>query len=427
MTPETLPRRFYWAKAPGLLLGAFTVVAVVVRFAAVGLAERRLERAFRTYQERGEPVRVWEFAEAPVADDQNAAASLRRAAELYEASDDKTDVEDLTPSLQWTRAEVAGAADLMGRMGAVLEEIRQARDKPGINWGTKVESPAVGILLPHLNTQKDLSNLLEKAAVTAHLRGDDAAAIEYVCDMLRVSECVGNDPWLVSHLVSLSIRNQATATLRQIAPTLRVDGHGGEGGGARPDRLDALTRQLIDDPRLTGQLARALRGERMFQTDMMMVLADGKLDTSFIGIHPWACRALRPMFFDDARRGLALTSVHVDAAANARDLPGANALRPTGAPRGGRGSPVINMLTPAYNAVFNRHFASVAGSRAAAIAIAERRYELKHHDGRQARRVEDLVPEFLPTTPADPLAGGGATMPLTTGPTPPPPTTRPNR
>jgi hypothetical protein len=49
--------------------------------------------------------------------------------------------------------------------------------------------------------------------------------------------------------------------------------------------------------------------------------------------------------------------------------------------------------------------------RAAAIALAARLYEAEH--GRAPATIAEMVPEFLPRVPLDPMAGRGTPMPYT--------------
>ncbi|HEX2971133.1 MAG TPA: hypothetical protein VHP11_02300, partial [Tepidisphaeraceae bacterium] len=70
----------------------------------------------------------------------------------------------------------------------------------------------------------------------------------------------------------------------------------------------------------------------------------------------------------------------------------------------------MSRMIPALNAFATRHYSFIFQQHKAAIALAERLYQLDH--GRGAQRLEDLVPDYLPTIPRDPMAGGNAAMPF---------------
>src|SRR5436190_374255 len=80
---------------------------------------------------------------------------------------------------------------------------RQARSHPHVDWGIPLTRPSFSILLPSLNTSRNLANLLADAALHAHLHGDDAEAVERLRDLHYLARAVDRQPFLISHLVSV--------------------------------------------------------------------------------------------------------------------------------------------------------------------------------------------------------------------------------
>jgi hypothetical protein len=67
---------------------------------------------------------------------------------------------------------------------------------------------------------------------------------------------------------------------------------------------------------------------------------------------------------------------------------------------------MVRLLMPAYQNAILAHYRALAEHRLAAAALAVKWYQADH-DGRPPATLEELVPKYLPATPADPFAPGG--------------------
>ena len=66
---------------------------------------------------------------------------------------------------------------------------------------------------------------------------------------------------------------------------------------------------------------------------------------------------------------------------------------------------MARMLLPAFDRAVLTHYRVLAERRMAAVALAVKWYQ-SEHDGRSPRMLEELVPKYLPSVPADPFAAG---------------------
>lgn len=95
--------------------------------------------------------------------------------------------------------------------------VREARSRSKANWPSEV--PAGGKPdFAYLNGCRALANEIADAAIEEHLRGDDAAAVESVRDLLHLAELLqpGRAPSVIQPLVALGIQMIAVNRLEII-------------------------------------------------------------------------------------------------------------------------------------------------------------------------------------------------------------------
>jgi hypothetical protein len=120
---------------------------------------------------------------------------------------------------------------------------------------------------------------------------------------------------------------------------------------------------------------------------------------------------MKPMLLADAGELIGVLSQDVEAA---RASDGASAMAKMAPFRNsGQTSPrrmwdMWIFRTPGIGRAMNKHFNTILLRRGAAVALAGRMYEVKY--GKKARWVTELVPEFLPSVPPDPVNGGGTVV-----------------
>src|SRR2546423_6534539 len=85
----------------------------------------------------------------------------------------------------------------------VFTLMRKARGFHRFDWGIRLQTP-VNLNWSYLHGVHHLANLGGDAALHAHVNGDDAAALEYVRDVLHSARAVDTGPTVVvPHLLSV--------------------------------------------------------------------------------------------------------------------------------------------------------------------------------------------------------------------------------
>jgi len=427
---ERIPPRYWWLKRVGVAYVLFIAAIGGLRWWAGAVAERRLAAEIEKLRARGEMITMADFQEENVAEEENAATHLLRAAGILNdmTAEERAEFDDLPGKLPLTGAQMQLAQKVLGRYSKAMEEVRAARGKRGVSWGLKLGSPAYAVPLPWLPEQRELSSLLYAAALDAHQRGDDAAAIEYVRDMLMIGRAVDRSPDLVCHLVAIGISGGACDAAEQIAQGLRIAELAGVGPvaakPARRQQVRDLLAELLDDKAARRGFDQAMQGERFFQLDTVQCLARGgiKVNDLFGPISPtplgWSMGrllgpAMHPLLMMEGREMMQWASDVVEAARQ-EDLVAASArmpVMPWGAGAWNRfRRPVTSLLVPTFGAVTNRHYQMLYTRRHVAIELAAREYQLEH--GQRPARLADLVPKYLPAIPKDPVSGGALPMPF---------------
>jgi hypothetical protein len=263
-----------------------------------------------------------------------------------------------------------------------------------------------------LGEPRRLANMIADGAEYAHLRGDDAQAVERLLDGLHLARSVRQDVSLVSQLSAFGLDALALGATQKIVPTLRLDASSG-GTPATPEQARALIRAVLDEGDAVQWFRQALRAKRVFMLDMHGRLARGT----------WA---IRPVADRTAVRWLRDLQVIVEAG-DQPTAPGAHALysrlrieeqpdflgplfggsRPE--PKVPRYSRWFELYGPAGlgRAIHTYHQAS-AERRATALIVAARLY--RHDHGRWPDDAAALVPTYLDAIPADPFRADGGPL-----------------
>lgn len=417
------PPRFWWLKRLGIGFFAFVAAVLILRYAAVRAAQSRLEREVQTLRTRGEPILPEDFAEPPAAQEQNAAADLLAAQELFAIADNRKGLawDALPRTGNFSTADLQLIDEVLEANREALAAIRRARGKPLANWGLRIRSPVIAVMLRPLNSMRDLTQMLAIKSRRELLAGRDGQAVEDWRDMLVISHAISSQPFVVSQLVANGNSMIASNTIS--AATLRIGGP----GGASEAQVRGLIDELLDDgDRPHSGWRYAFMGERMAQLDLVMWLAGGKDFPSAITQEPGIDRSigwwLRPLFLADARELLQVSGLDI-AAAGAPDSATANAML-TPARRGIAAKHYWDMTlrNPNLSRLMTRRYQTMLARRQAAVMLASRLFLNKY--GRNPTSVQEMVPEFLKQAPLDPVAGGGAVVFM---PSAPAPTTNPNR
>jgi hypothetical protein len=403
-----VPARFWWLKrltAVGLLVFIFLLG---VRLWWEHVAQQQLDAEIDAARARGEPALIDDF-NSPAADvppdAQNAAVQLNAAAisVSYNAAQTAFD-NHYTSNTAMTDVDRKLLYGLVVANAKAIALSRVAADLPRVDWQLKVQSPVSAILLPALNSQRGLANLMRYAAIDHHLHGDDAQTVEDLRDLFRQSD-VGEQygPFMVTHLVGIGISALAADSVSSVAGDLKIGQN-----GASQEQIRRLIGQILDEREYQWAGENIFYGERLLATD-----SNGAIP--FITPRPnlTVPAFIQPMLTLDIARVFAGETAMAHAMREPTYLAALAKFPP--APNRNGLSPLrtishvySTMIMPSFSKLVITHFRGLMDRRAAALLLAIRLYEVDH--GAPPAKLDLLVPDYLPAIPIDPFASDGHMM-----------------
>lgn len=398
---DAYPPRYRWLKRGVVFAIAVLVLIVAIRVWWGYEAQRRLDAAIAAIRGRGEPILLEDFQTEPIPDQENSAFFLQKAIASFQATPESPTnssqewLPDQPPYPDWvyTMAERAEKANR-----AALTQVREARKRNRADWNIPLRTPAFSITLPSLSSLREMANVLGDAALAANHRGDDRTALEYIQDIFCLSDSLHGQPFLVSHLVAIGIQAIALDRLQLVSTSMRVQSDSTASttmpaqSASRP-QAEAMIRRLLDEEAFRQNLEFVFKGERMGQLDWMLTT-----------VAPRA-KLLRPMLDLDALNLLQWNEMLIRAthqpnwpAAKASGLPATISWQQASISR-----KMSAILGPATARATETHFRIIGERRMIAVVMAMRLYALDH-GGTFPAALEELVPDYLPYIPRDPLA-----------------------
>lgn len=399
-----------FARAAIALLAIIAAILLTVEVRTRS-AKRRLNALLSAYQARGEAATVTDLSPAQIPDDGNASADYVAAGKLMSASSAAyMESADIPAYLPWTDDELKKIRALLAETRPAFDRARAARGKRDANWGPAT-SPMLSMNAPYLTPARELADRLAHAALEAHVRGDDRAALEYVRDILALGDALLKSPrGIVPHLVTAGSRGVATSVLRQVAAELRV----GDGPTeATRAQLDTLVSYLLDDKRERAAVRDTLMKERVEIVDAYQAFMAGTFNgpnTGTTNVFKFNLYFMRPQLLHEAALLAEWMTDRMNAAAVADDLltalAHANRLLQDVEQHNDRYSRLMNVLVPPEKRPMTFLFQMRTSCHATAALLGLRLYALEHN-GQFPESLNELVSRrYLPTTPTDAMAKG---------------------
>lgn len=360
----------------------------------------RLDAKIAALRAAGEPTRVEDFPLPSVADELNAARALSDASQLIVDSlaYNLPGIDDFFHydlSLSRGNFGLLDALVMLNREPLCL--IREARELGTAN-GTRF-----GFGTGPLATHRRLAMLEMCAAFHAHIRLDDAQAIEHLRDGMAVGRLVseGAPPSIINELVAVAIDAMACKVIGSISAELLVkdDLIAGAGPASRT-QVAATIEELLNESDVRERMHRAFQMDRIEFYGNILQMADG------IGAPvPLGMRVIGP-------------SLRIEGCAVVERLGDICVAVASENPRAERGrlskwefdenvGVVERLSTTARRMVWggesalDLQAARFVQRRLAATALAIRLFQIDH--GRRPERLDELVPDYLPTVPIDPF------------------------
>ncbi|MBI1899523.1 MAG: hypothetical protein HYS13_00235, partial [Planctomycetia bacterium] len=245
--PKPLPKRrplAWWVYVAMFLL----VVAMAIGgfYGAWYLRARaELQKEIAGLRERGEPVWFAEIAPPPVNAADNAAPLLLQAVKklappnraLYQAFYDalaRANEVARYGDEKGSRTAIEEPALVAGleANGEALAVLRQALQKPRCVFPIDYQThQPFAILLEHIQQSRELARLLQAEFHLALAKGDVEGALRAIDDGFALSECLREEPFLVSQLVRIVVARLAVDELAILAGRIELS-------DAQRDRFD---------------------------------------------------------------------------------------------------------------------------------------------------------------------------------------------
>jgi hypothetical protein len=404
----------------------------------------------------GEPVADADFADPAIAEDKNAAPLLLAASAAA-----------VQPSQMFYNAWTAFLHlpvppeflplldEYVSSNGTALVKAREARRRPGAAWGLGPPSAFDALTLG----VAELTDAQEFAALHAFLRGDGAAAIEYVRDLLFLATCVDRCPsqgW-DCHGSANSAYATADHVLERICSALSIEPAGAPASqpaaaqapayGARtPSTRPATRRQISElieelvraEAEAAQNAVRALHAERLRewavaragvedprQVRWRMIYSPQRGSAARDGLSARLARRLdtrlRPQVLDDAAAQIQRLTALADAR-RSRSWSQAQLVTATVRPPRLTGIAFADRLSYRsqqfdYLGYAVSDWNAMVFRRVAALRLAIRLYQ-HDHGGRVPPDLAALVPAYIPFIPDDPYARSGTRIGYRTLPQP---------
>ena len=126
--------------------------------------------------------------------------------------------------LPLTEKEIAAATAAIKENAKAFECIDNAMKRKGVDWRIVVSTPAIQVLLPHLNEVRTLANLVNTRAMLRYQQGDHAGALADMKRVKFIADAVEQPPvMLITHLVGVGCNAILSSQLQRMAPELKVD------------------------------------------------------------------------------------------------------------------------------------------------------------------------------------------------------------
>ena len=426
---EPIPPRYWWLKRILIGAGALLVLLIAMRIYWGYEADRRIQAEIARYRAAGQPVFPEDFVLPPIPDEDNAALLLEQAVEIADLPyedyhvlatlvDDPSEYASLREQVERILESYVGALDL----------VRESRTRPAVRWSALLEAPS-----PHrdreiIETASKMSVLvrLAHAALMYHdTRGDDAAAVECMRDMVFCTDSLGAlAGYTITHLTTCSMTHMFKSSIEWASPRLLINTqYGAEDAGHMPAgrrQVQSLISELLNEDGAKEGWRNAWLTERAETAEFLASHVGRSVPAHeflrrYRGDHrPYspvinigAGYLLSPLFktcmLHECRHSTA--QLH---AGERPDYKSANRelLRHSFPDK------VIDRvvaLNPSFSLsrdfVLNLHWSAISLRRMAATALAIRMYEIDH--GSRPLALADLVPDYLPYVPKDPFSEDG--------------------
>ncbi len=390
------PPRFRKLKRGIVALLALAALLGVARWWWGYEAQRRLNKLIADAHARGEPILLEDFTQHGNNDPDNAAVPLLQALKMFSLTSAERQVNlsfDTANNDAPSKEQTDAVAMLVEHHQTELQLVRQARQRPHVQWEFKFPHPAFPVKF-QARPEVVLGEAIAWAGLLEHLRGNDREAVEYLRDLLAYATAIDRKvPTPFQHTMVHLLQDDLcrlvlkipSASLKSNSPDIRV-------------QVEALVAAMLDERSLREQMVQAVHGARAEELDTI---------ESYEHLPSYFFLSKRPALTYATLRDMPQYAAGVDAARQ----PTWNQARQRVDLRRTRhvGSHIEALLLPAENEArmtlgpsIEREFVEITEARVAVTALSLQLFK-SDHGGRLPESLEQLAPKYLPTVPSDPF------------------------
>lgn len=399
-SPAAQPRRAWlmWLSAAGVIL---LICLCSLYFGWRFRASNRLDQLLASYRAAGQPTTLADLQHPPIAEDQNAGLLYINAGAAVQNRKKKPFLDDLCGNVPFCRQNAEALAELIANNAQPLASLRRGRSLESCDFGVQFTSPAIDLQFPHLSQIRTLAKLGSVSAIQAHISGDDSAAFDSTLDLFALSRAARTDSHtMIQYLIGVAIESLACRAIESIQSPLAA-----AGTGSQPDsgQLRALIQILLAEDDMRATYHHAMLGERAFVLDYMMVVIESPEKMGAPAASPFSA-LIKPALLADVVHGQELITQVAGMAefTNVEQTRKKYPEQPSNDTLAGLQSTLSSMLIPSYLRSVELYYRALAERRMAACALAIRLYEREH--GQLPATLTELVPQYLPAVPLDPMA-----------------------
>ncbi len=312
-------------------------------------------------------------------------------------------LERLPPQVRLSADQWRGITNDLEDVEAALLLVGPLADRPEGRYTVKWSRDYIGTLLPHVDAQHRVRQLLWHDLILRAQEGDPDGALADCRRLLNLGRSLGDEPLLISQLV----RNNAARGAVRAAERVLAQGEPADAA------LADLQRRFAAEDGHPG-LAIGLRGERPGMDGLMALIQAG--DFPWQEVAQWADRedrtgyettdallfSVTPGGEKESRAAMLRHITDLIAAARLPEAEQGAAFAQAEARRKEMPLPA-RLLSPRGSAASRRFREGRAELRCAIAALAAERY--RRRQGRWPERLDELTPDLLEKVPADPFTG----------------------
>jgi len=275
-----IPPRYWWLKRILLGVAGLLLFLLALRLWWGHVIDQRYQSELDRYRAAGEPIRPEDFDPPPVADEDNAALLYLEAINTIVPPNVDFDLFGKGYTQEYVHDHLDGARDCVETNDRSLDLARRARLLGNVDWGTRLQSPLYPTWSPNASQQRRLGKLISVAVLFHDWAGNHERAVPYLLDLLALGNAVDREPFLINHVVAISLRNLVTTLVEAVLPNIKAcgdsDGSSEVAHCVPQDEIDRLLAMLLDETDSTAAARKAVHAERAMFLDFFEMIATGK-------------------------------------------------------------------------------------------------------------------------------------------------------